>query len=77
MFMKDEVYKIIKDNASSHWWAISKDRILQEFVKSLNIPIGGNILELGIGTGDFLSKLEFIHKFGIDSYRYPEASALW
>lgn len=70
--MKDEAYKILKENVNYHWWTVSRDRILSEFIKSLEIPCEGNILQLGTGTGNFLSNLGFTDKFGIDIYKYPE-----
>jgi SAM-dependent methyltransferase len=42
-------------------------------VKSLRVALEGNILDLGTGTGYFLSKLNFTHRFGIDNYVYKSS----
>jgi ubiquinone/menaquinone biosynthesis C-methylase UbiE len=70
--MQEASYALLKENTASHWWNISKDRILSELIASLDIPPKGNILELGVGTGKLLSQLKFVNKFGIDLYVYPE-----
>lgn len=70
--MKEAAHQILRNNVTSHWWNISKERILSELIESLEIPCAGNILELGVGTGNFLSKLKFANKFGIDSYRHQK-----
>lgn len=64
--MKNEAYLALAQNTVQHWWNLSKDKILAEFVNSLNIPKNGRILELGSGTGKFLSALRSMHKYGVD-----------
>lgn len=70
--MQEEAYRLLKDNVRSHWWNTSKDAIVIDLVKSLRIPLDGNILDLGSGTGYLLSRLNSTstHNFGIDNYVY-------
>lgn len=66
--MREKARELLRENVSSHWWNISKKKILSELVKQLDISYNSNVLELGIGTGDFLAGLKFKKKIGIDPY---------
>ena len=71
--MREEAYTLLKDNARTHWWNTSKDAIIIDLLRSLDIPHDGNIVDLGAGTGYFLSQLDFTHRYGIDSHVYEDA----
>ena len=66
--MQEEAYKLLEDNARTHWWNTSKDAIVIDLLRHLGVPHDGNIVDLGAGTGYFLSKLDFTRRYGIDSH---------
>lgn len=68
--MRREAYELLKENVDSHWWNTGRDAIVIDLIRSLCISHDGNVVDLGAGTGYFLSKLDFKHRYGVDNYIY-------
>ena len=70
--MTKEAHKLLIENNETHWWNVSKDKILLYLIKTLELRKDMIYLELGVGTGCFISKLEYPYKIGIDLYPYKQ-----
>lgn len=55
--MNPEVYSAMAELQSVHWWFVGRRRILISLLKTLDLPAGALILEVGCGTGGNLGAL--------------------
>lgn len=55
--MKIEEYQLMADQQRWHWWYVTKRRYLAEVLRSLVLPPGAKVLDLGSGVGANFSVL--------------------
>ncbi len=69
--MKDNKFDFIDFEEDKHWWFVARTNILKSIVESYNDDIE-NFLDIGCGTGHFLSKVSPIveNLYGIDPHNY-------
>ena len=69
--MKDNKYDFIDFEEDRHWWFVARTNILKSIVESYDDDIE-NFLDIGCGTGHFLSKVSPIveNLYGVDPHNY-------
>jgi SAM-dependent methyltransferase len=69
---KENSYDIEWKVQSSHWWFVSRRRLLKSILSSINLPKKGIILDIGCGAGSNLSTLEStgLNVVGLDQSFY-------
>ena len=69
--MKDNIFEFIDHKESKHWWFVARTNILKAQVEKYNDEIE-NFLDIGCGTGYFLSKISPIveNAYGVDPHEY-------
>ncbi len=58
--MEAGVYDEMGAVEDSHWWFVSRRRIVQALLARLDVPAGAEVLEIGAGTGGNLAMLSEI-----------------
>lgn len=65
--MEPEEYEKMYELEGTHWWFVSKRRLVDSFLKNVQIPKNSYILDIGCGTGANLKSFSKYGKsFGID-----------
>lgn len=69
--MKDKMFDFIDYKEANHWWFVARTNILKSQVEKYNDNIE-NFLDIGCGTGYFLSKISPIveNAYGLDPHEY-------
>ena len=69
--MKENIFNFIDYKESKHWWFVARTNILKSQVEKYNDEIE-NFLDIGCGTGYFLSKISPIAEniYGVDPHEY-------
>lgn len=69
--MKQELFDFIDYEEDKHWWFVARTNILKALIESYNDEIE-NFLDIGCGTGYFLSKISPIveNLYGLDPHKY-------
>ncbi len=65
-----DAYKTIYDKEEDHWWFRGRRLIIEDVLRSLNLPKGARILDVGCGTG---GNLVLLRDYGqVDGCDYSE-----
>lgn len=69
--MKQNTFDFIDYEENKHWWFVARTNILKAIIESYNDEIE-NFLDIGCGTGYFLSKIAPIveNAYGIEPHEY-------
>ena len=71
--MNEHMFDFIDYEETKHWWFVARTNLFKSIIESYNDDIE-NILDIGCGTGYFLSKIAPIAKncYGVDPHTYKE-----
>lgn len=70
--MKENIFNFIDYQETHHWWFLARTNILKEQIKKYHPETINNFLDVGCGTGFFLSNMvdHAENLYGVDPYKY-------